>query len=456
MRSDYIDVKPEKIESRTSSRTSSSYRSTDRLDSKSNSKIDKDSRSRSTKSSSSSSSTIRKRKSSDRRSRDRSRSSSKRHRTSKSDISNDKTSKSEKKVKKNNGTTLPELPNIIKVVKNSQKLVEQSSNSSPVAEIQAEEELHTDNESDAEMSNQITNNVSHQKESETVPKPPEITTLKNDLIKVQKVTFGTLAAKAESSGFLPEYKPPPPPAIPDPPPQNRRNSEIPTDEDHTDNPTDNPTSGIDEDEDDDIILTDDSLSELSDSELDKDPTHRMALEYYDKFSKGQLDWCEKFPELGPECRNCHRRENCNFPCDHPPKYQCKLCGQWNHQTFQCRDRAELEYKKNYNIPCVYCSKRNHLGRNCPDHWRQFHRTTGSTYIPYDNTPADRTKASCYNCAAKGHWGHECTAPRPTPLLGPILEPFTTGRVSDSQSDLLKDDKIRREKRNKKRFLITIG
>lgn len=456
MRSDYIDVKPEKIESRTSSRTSSSsqYRSTDRLDSKSNSKIDKDSRSRSTKSSSSSSSTIRKRKSSDRRSRDRSRSSSKRHRTSKSDISNDKTSKSEKKVKKNNGTTLPELPNIIKVVKNSQKLVEQSSNSSPVAEIQAEEELHTDNESDAET---MTNNISNQKESETVPKPPELTTLKNDLIKVQKVTFGTLAAKAESSGFLPEYKPPPPPAIPDPPPQNRRNSEIPTDEDHTDNPTDNPTSGIDEDEeDDDIILTDDSLSELSDSELDKDPTHRMALEYYDKFSKGQLDWCEKFPELGPECRNCHRRENCNFPCDHPPKYQCKLCGQWNHQTFQCRDRAELEYKKNYNIPCVYCSKRNHLGRNCPDHWRQFHRTTGSTYIPYDNTPADRTKASCYNCAAKGHWGHECTAPRPTPLLGPILEPFTTGRVSDSQSDLLKDDKIRREKRNKKRFLITIG
>jgi len=448
MRSDYIDVKPEKIESRTSSRTSSSYRSTDRLDSKSNSKIDKDSRSRSTKSSSSSSSTIRKRKSSDRRSRDRSRSSSKRHRTSKSDISNDKTSKSEKKVKKNNGTTLPELPNIIKVVKNSQ---EHSLNSSPVAEIQAEEELHTDNESDAET---MTNNV--QKESETVPKPPEITTLKNDLIKVQKVTFGTLAAKAESSGFLPEYKPPPPPAIPDPPPQNRRNSEIPTDEDHTDNPTDNPTSGIDEDEDDDIILTDDSLSELSDSELDKDPTHRMALEYYDKFSKGQLDWCEKFPELGPECRNCHRRENCNFPCDHPPKYQCKLCGQWNHQTFQCRDRAELEYKKNYNIPCVYCSKRNHLGRNCPDHWRQFHRTTGSTYIPYDNTPADRTKASCYNCAAKGHWGHECTAPRPTPLLGPILEPFTTGRVSDSQSDLMKDDKIRREKRNKKRFLITIG
>ena len=97
-----------------------------------------------------------------------------------------------------------------------------------------------------------------------------------------------------------------------------------------------------------------------------------------------------------------------------------------------------------------------MGRNCPDHWRQFHRTTGSTYIPYDNTPADRTKASCYNCAAKGHWGHECTAPRPTPLLGPILEPFTTGRVSDSQSDLMKDDKIRREKRNKKRFLITIG
>ena len=101
--------------------------------------------------------------------------------------------------------------------------------------------------------------------------------------------------------------------------------------------------------------------------------------------------------------------------------------------------------------------KNHLGRNCPDHWRQFHRTTGSTYIPYDNTPADRTKASCYNCAGKGHWGHECTVARPTPLLGPILEPFTTGRVYDSQSDLLnQDDKIRREKRNKKRFLITIG
>merc|ERR1712113_1060586 len=109
---------------------------------------------------------------------DRSRSSSKRHRASKSDISNEnRISKSEKKLKKNNGTTLPELPNIIKVVKNRQ---DQSLNSSPVAEIQAEEELHTDNESDAETRQHESPNVVQSETGNT-----------SDIIKVQKVTFGT-------------------------------------------------------------------------------------------------------------------------------------------------------------------------------------------------------------------------------------------------------------------------
>jgi len=103
--------------------------------------------------------------------------------------------------------------------------------------------------------------------------------------------------------------------------------------------------------------SDDSLSELSDSEMDNDPTHRMALEYYNKYSKGELDWCSNYPELGPECRNCRQKGNCSFPCDNPPKYQCKLCGGWTHKERYCPDKLDIEYKKNFNIPCVYCSKK---------------------------------------------------------------------------------------------------
>ena len=214
-----------------------------------------------------------------------------------------------------------------------------------------DEEHHTDNESD-----------------EIITEEPPITEEVNTVPSTTstRVSFGSLAATIAAtpvnskSSFLSDYKPP----VMSPPTDSQSHTEdekksgeegggkgsdeIPTDEV---TPSDE-CSDIGQWND-----TDDSLSELSESEMDNDPTHRMALEYYNKYSKGELDWCSNYPELGPECRNCRQKGNCSFPCDNPPKYQCKLCGGWTHKERYCPDKLDIEYKKNFNIPCVYCSKK---------------------------------------------------------------------------------------------------
>ena len=44
---------------------------------------------------------------------------------------------------------------------------------------------------------------------------------------------------------------------------------------------------------------------------------------------------------------------------------------------------------------------NHQGGKCPDHWRQFHRTTDENFQEPDNRKSSK-KPSCYNCSGD-HW-----------------------------------------------------
>ena len=44
---------------------------------------------------------------------------------------------------------------------------------------------------------------------------------------------------------------------------------------------------------------------------------------------------------------------------------------------------------------------NHQGEKCPDHWRQFHRTTDENFQEPDNRKSSK-KPSCYNCSGD-HW-----------------------------------------------------
>ena len=157
-----------------------------------------------------------------------------------------------------------------------------------------------------------------------------------------RLSFEKLAAansdKTNSGSFLDAYQPP----------SSKRPSLVPTDNSHEDDYKER----LDE-----VMVdekTDDSLSSAS-SEDEMDMDDRLAIQYYDCYSKGNRDWCQEYRVHGPECRKCRQRGNCSFPCSNEPKYQCKLCGLWSHHESQCPDQVPLEYRKNWNITCIYCS-----------------------------------------------------------------------------------------------------
>lgn len=154
-----------------------------------------------------------------------------------------------------------------------------------------------------------------------------------------RLSFGKLAAISceKTSGFLDAYQPP----------SSKRPSLVPTDNSHEDD-KERLEEVVDMDE-----KTDDSLSSQSEGEMDMDD--RLAIQYYDCYSKGNRDWCQEYRVHGPECRKCRQRGNCSFPCLNEAKYQCKLCGLWSHRESQCPDQVPLEYRKNWGITCIYCS-----------------------------------------------------------------------------------------------------
>ena len=90
----------------------------------------------------------------------------------------------------------------------------------------------------------------------------------------QRLSFGQLAAQSADakSGFLEAYQPP-----------GKRPSLVPTDNSHSGREDiDDMVDGLI-----DGIKTDDSLSEMSDMEMDMDD--RLTLQYFDQYSKEQFD-----------------------------------------------------------------------------------------------------------------------------------------------------------------------
>lgn len=91
----------------------------------------------------------------------------------------------------------------------------------------------------------------------------------------QRLSFGQLAAQSADakSGFLEAYQPPA---------ASKRPSLVPTDNSHSGREDiDDMVDGLI-----DGIKTDDSLSEMSDMEMDMDD--RLTLQYFDQYSKEQL------------------------------------------------------------------------------------------------------------------------------------------------------------------------
>ncbi|ODQ67648.1 hypothetical protein NADFUDRAFT_14593, partial [Nadsonia fulvescens var. elongata DSM 6958] len=122
-------------------------------------------------------------------------------------------------------------------------------------------------------------------------------------------------------------------------------------------------------------------------------------------------------DLGPTCRNCHKRGHMAKDCkvvvcitcgaieDHytancPTHQRCSNCGQGGHLRRACTEKSKFIY-------CKKCDSRNHPDEMCPTIWRSYMKKVGADVSAVD--PKEST--FCYNCGEKNHYGDDCIVPR---------------------------------------------
>ncbi|XP_008586038.1 PREDICTED: zinc finger CCHC domain-containing protein 7 isoform X1 [Galeopterus variegatus] len=133
------------------------------------------------------------------------------------------------------------------------------------------------------------------------------------------------------------------------------------------------------------------------------------------------------------CRNCDRCGHLSKNCPLPQKVRpCCLCSERGHLQYSCpasfcwdcflpmssshRCLARFFWRKR----CDRCGMIGHYADACPEIWRQYHLTTKPGPPKKPKTPSGQSAlVYCYNCAQKGHYGHECTEDRM------FHEPFPT-------------------------------
>ncbi|NXF39764.1 ZCHC7 protein, partial [Nyctibius bracteatus] len=136
----------------------------------------------------------------------------------------------------------------------------------------------------------------------------------------------------------------------------------------------------------------------------------------------------------PLCSLCAGRGHLQNSC--PARY-CLNCGLPGHFFRDCPEKAY------WNKRCNRCNMKGHYTDACPEIWRQYHLTTKPGPIQAASSHSGRSAlAYCYNCAGKGHFGHECPEKRMRGSAFPT-SPF----ISHYDNE---DDIRRRENRVKKK------
>ncbi|XP_006538049.1 zinc finger CCHC domain-containing protein 7 isoform X3 [Mus musculus] len=125
------------------------------------------------------------------------------------------------------------------------------------------------------------------------------------------------------------------------------------------------------------------------------------------------------------CRNCDKRGHLSKNCPLPQKVRaCCLCSERGHLQYGCPARycldCSLPMSSNHRCferlswrkRCDRCDMIGHHADACPEIWRQYHLTTKPGPPKKPKTPSGQSAlVYCYNCAQKGHYGHECTERR---------------------------------------------
>ncbi|XP_005382943.1 PREDICTED: zinc finger CCHC domain-containing protein 7 [Chinchilla lanigera] len=125
------------------------------------------------------------------------------------------------------------------------------------------------------------------------------------------------------------------------------------------------------------------------------------------------------------CRNCDKCGHLSKNCPLPQKVRaCCLCSERGHLQYACPARFCLDCslpvssthrcleRSSWRKRCDRCDMIGHYADACPEIWRQYHLTTKPGPPKKPNTPSGQSAlVYCYNCAQKGHYGHECTERR---------------------------------------------
>ncbi|EHB15353.1 Zinc finger CCHC domain-containing protein 7, partial [Heterocephalus glaber] len=125
------------------------------------------------------------------------------------------------------------------------------------------------------------------------------------------------------------------------------------------------------------------------------------------------------------CRNCDKCGHLSKNCPLPQKVRaCCLCSERGHLQYACPARFCLDCslpmssthrcleRSSWRKRCDRCDMIGHYADACPEIWRQYHLTTKPGPPKKPKTPPGQSAlVYCYNCAQKGHYGHECTERR---------------------------------------------
>ncbi|XP_003407634.1 zinc finger CCHC domain-containing protein 7 [Loxodonta africana] len=188
-------------------------------------------------------------------------------------------------------------------------------------------------------------------------------------------------------------------------------------------------SEVDDDKDDDILLNlvgcENSVNEEEDGVnwfiSDKDVEAQIGN------SRSPGRWTHRYYSANKNvtCRNCDRCGHLSKNCPLPQKVRpCCLCSERGHLQYACPARFCLDcslpmssthrcLKRSFwRKRCARCDMIGHYADACPEIWRQYHLTTTPGPPKKPKTPSGQSAlVYCYNCAQKGHYGHECTERR---------------------------------------------
>ncbi|XP_062985158.1 zinc finger CCHC domain-containing protein 7 [Elgaria multicarinata webbii] len=152
------------------------------------------------------------------------------------------------------------------------------------------------------------------------------------------------------------------------------------------------------------------------------------------------------PDKNVTCRNCDKRGHLSKNCPNPKKMPpCCLCAQRGHLQNSCPARfcfncclpghcsRECLERTYWKKQCNRCDMRGHYADACPEIWRQYHLTTGPGPLKKAPSYSEHSPSVyCYNCAEKGHYGHECSEKR---MFGGTFPTFPFVYYYDNEYDI---------------------